>query len=184
MPDPNIRTNADLTRAQAYEEELKREIAQAKGFGTNYTAYETRLKGVRADIEKYRAAHAALEKKRLATAKKSPTETLADLISSLASGPLGFIQRLLQADLDRVQVEPVGFAGRIIRVIGNIGVARAGIPFRRRVHIPAEDRGRDGGHHRISLFLGLRYRNKADSPDGGQTQCPFIKLHLVPPMLV
>src|SRR3984957_20564002 len=97
MPDPNIRTNADLTRAQAYEEELKREIAQAKGFGTNYTAYETRLKGVRADIEKYRAAHAALEKKRLATAKKSPAETLADMISSLASGPFGFIQTGLSA---------------------------------------------------------------------------------------
>jgi hypothetical protein len=97
MPNPTIRTNADLTRAQAYEEELKREIAKTKGFGTNYTAYEAQLKIVRADIEKFRATNRVAtlppeKRDELPMTPKTPGDKAADLVSSLASAPLGLIQ--------------------------------------------------------------------------------------------
>jgi hypothetical protein len=33
------------------------------------------------------------------------------------------------------------------------------------------------------MFVCTRSRGKADYPDRRQSNCPFIKLHLVPPML-
>ena len=34
------------------------------------------------------------------------------------------------------------------------------------------------------IFFRLCHRCQTDDADGGQADCPFIKLHLVPPMLV
>jgi len=103
MPDTDsnsitsVHTGSDLARARAFEAELEAEIAKAKGFGTNYTAYEVRLKSVRSDIEKYLAQQPPIEKNDVVLGSKTPADKLAGFMSSLASTPFGFLHAGLSA---------------------------------------------------------------------------------------
>src|SRR6266496_6147116 len=97
--------------------------------------------------------------------------------------PFTFIQWLGEAQLNHVQIESVGFvlSAELVKVRAGPG---SEVPLSRCVHIAADGRGRKRGLHRTQLLVRLRSRSQADHPDGSQTYGPFIKLHLVPPMLV
>ena len=85
--------------------------------------------------------------------------------------------------MNDVQIEPVGFA-RAAELVKVRAGPRPEVPLSRCVYIAADGRGRKRGLHRTQLLVGLGGGSKVDHPDGSQTQGPFIKLHLVPPMLV
>ena len=100
-------------------------------------------------------------------------------VNMITSGPRAVIQRLVQRDGDVVECELISFVNRGIILRGRARSLTSSIVLNAHVNIAADSGVGERGLHLAQFrFVCADGGSHADSSDGGETQCPFIKLHL------
>src|ERR1700677_1114989 len=95
------------------------------------------------------------------------------------------IFRLVQREINGVQAEAVVLREGIFRNMRAVKIGRicSRVPLHCGIHITTEGGLGERGLHLAHLFVCARSRGETYYAHCRETYCPFIKLHLVPPML-
>src|SRR5208282_5745477 len=103
-------------------------------------------------------------------------------LNVVTGSPRALIQRLVDGNINHVQVDAVRITTVVI--VRRATTAAVGVELSRHINVAADGRIRQRGLHLADLaFVRTCRRGQTDHADRCETQCPFIKLHLVPPML-